>query len=303
MNLYAQLMRLVERCYKPERDPGRVKRIYHIYDVDRGYQHYHLLCQQRLKRPVADQPTTPLHERGFAYLDVITPSAAAIIRAVCASGPPARIKKNSRPLKGYRLTDRQLIEGILKQVFTTALDEQLVNFFRSEYLVHWLTFAATTPAAAQDIVSFRWHCDKGPSQHLKLIIYLNASGEHGGNTEFITLADTQDVGACGYVFGWTRRRTSEVRYLEQLAGHPIKTHRQAMEAGQGVLFQPANVLHRGVSPSRGERYALTLNLLPSPVPWQTALHRGALSDLTKEANWHSHADVLLQTPHLQAGQS
>ena len=66
-----------------------------------------------------------------------------------------------------------------------------------------------------------------------------------------------------------------------------------MSAGQGVLFQPATVLHRGVSPSRGPRYVLTLCLLPSPVPWQEALRRGAIVDLADDEKWPAHANELL----------
>ena len=66
-----------------------------------------------------------------------------------------------------------------------------------------------------------------------------------------------------------------------------------MDAGDGVIFQPATVLHRGISPRLGARYVITLCLLPSPVHWETALERGAMSDLATDTKWHRNAAEIL----------
>jgi hypothetical protein len=66
-----------------------------------------------------------------------------------------------------------------------------------------------------------------------------------------------------------------------------------MNPGDGVIFQPAMVLHRGVGPTMAPRYVVTLCLLPSPVPWQQALARGAFSDLAMDEKWYRHATELL----------
>ena len=59
-----------------------------------------------------------------------------------------------------------------------------------------------------------------------------------------------------------------------------------------MLFQPARVLHSGITPRHGPRYVLALCLLPSPVPWRTALARGAQIDLRTDPIWHAHAGQL-----------
>src|SRR5690606_40431530 len=120
------------------------------------------------------------------------------------------------------------------------------------------------------IVAFKWHCDKGPSSHLKLIVYLNPTREHGGNTEFMDVEDTAAVARRGYLFGWSKTRTDDVAHLSRLAGRPLGTELRERAAGEAVLFQPSRLLHRGISPTRGDRLAATLCLLRSPADWQAA---------------------------------
>jgi hypothetical protein len=105
--------------------------------------------------------------------------------------------------------------------------------------------------------------------------------QHVANTEFITLADSLRIGEKGYIFGRTRKRTGDTACLEKLAGKPLATLSTSMTAGSGVLFQPASVLHRGITPTTGTRYTITLCLLPSTIAWRQALDKGFLLDLEK----------------------
>ncbi len=173
------------------------------------------------------------------------------------------------------------------------VDGAIAAFFGSEYLVHWVALSLTRAAPEQASVSFRWHCDKGPSSHLKIIVYLNATASHGGNTEFMDLGDTLALAERGYLFGWSRTRTGDVEHLSRLAGRPLTARMQELEAGESVLFQPSRVLHRGISPTRGPRLTATLCLLPSPVHWQRAYECETLSDLAVDEKWHDDALVFL----------
>ena len=86
-----------------------------------------------------------------------------------------------------------VLRVLLDAVLTPEVDAMLTGFFASEYLVYWISVTVTPPDPERQTVSFRWHCDKGPAAHLKLLVYLNGTPEHGGNTEFIDLADTEGV--------------------------------------------------------------------------------------------------------------
>ena len=293
MQLPAFLLRWLRRLYRAELDPDRANRVYREYDVERGYARYHEVCRAQFQRSVPPDNGS-LAAQGFHYLNVLDEgSAETIIRRVESEHDLSYVKKDTKDLKGFHLGEEMIAE-ILASVLTAAVDRQLVGFFRSEYLVHWVTCTVTPRADEQASVSFRWHCDKGPRAHLKLLVYLNATEEHGGNTEFIGLEDTSSVAARGYLFGWTQARSSDVNDISRIAGRIVESRAKSMQTGEGVIFQPASVLHRGITPRRGARYVITLCLLPSPVHWTVALERGATSDLAEDAKWHKDAGQLLQ---------
>jgi hypothetical protein len=294
MNLQYHLTKLLSRVKKRKLDPKRVVRVYQEFDVDRGYEHYHDICQSRFARTEPLLSSGPLQEQGFEYLNILsTAQTQDLLESVKSTHHLSYVKKDTKNLQGFHITGNNLIRKILSTVLTNAVDTRLVGYFKSEYLVHWWTFTMTPQAKEQESVSFRWHCDKGPTTHLKLIVYLNATDEHGGNTEFIPLADTARVAVHGYLFGPTQTRSSDIRSISRIAHCDLAPCSRSMGAGDGVIFQPATVLHRGISPHLGPRYVITLCLLPSPVHWETALERGAMSDLATDTKWHRNAVQLL----------
>jgi hypothetical protein len=296
MILLDAVSRLRDRIYKPELDQGRARRVYREYDTGRRYGEYHRHCQARFKREVDAAPGTDLQQRGFEYFTLLDESEAtrwcSELQQNHSSG---LIKKDSKHLEGFNVADMTWVTQLLQRVLSGSLDRRITGYFNSEYLVYWVTFSVTRQASEQESVSFRWHCDKGPSGHLKLIVYLNPSAEHGGNTEFIDLAGSEAVARRGYLFGWSKSRSSEVQYLSRIAGRELMAQSRPLRAGQAVLFQPARVLHRGISPDRGDRLVMTLCILPSPVDWKLAWQSGALIDLAVDEKWHRDAMDILDT--------
>jgi hypothetical protein len=262
------------------------------------------MCQSSFARTESPLSSGPLQEQGFEYLHILSTSQAQdLLESVQSTHHLSYVKKDTKNLQGFHLTGNNLISKILSTVLTNAVDKRLIGYFKSEYLVHWLTFTMTPQAKEQESVSFRWHCDKGPKTHLKLIVYLNATDEHGGNTEFIPLADTASVATRGYLFGQAQTRSSNLRDISRIVHRDLVSCSRSMDAGDGVLFQPATVLHRGISPRLGPRYVITLCLLPSPVHWEMALARGAMSDLATDTKWHQNAAQLLHVLAVGTGES
>ena len=252
------------------------------------------MCQAAFARD-AKAASAPINETGFEYLEVMSQAGAEdLLGRATATGPLTYVKKDTRNLEGFRLEEPRLVEEILAAALPEVVDDRAVRFFGSEYLVHWFTVTRTAPAPEQQSVSFRWHCDKGPRGHLKLLVYLNATDEHGGTTSLIDLTETAQVARTGYLFGPAGRRTGDLAFLSRIAGSELRECRRALRAGEGLLFQPASVLHRGISPQRGPRVVLTLCLLPSPIHWREAFHRGAMSDLALDEKWPRHARELLR---------
>ena len=293
MTLQPSLLKLVNRIYKRERDPRRAQSVWDEFDRNRHYAEYLARCRARYRRAPAPVGDADLQQRGFTRLRALDAAAAAACIRELESREPQLLKKDSSDLEGFRIADRQWLETLLGRVLQGPVDTAIAAFFGSEYLVHWVAFSLTRKAPQQASVSFKWHCDKGPSAHLKLIIYLNDTNAHGGNTEFMDLPDTMAVAQRGYLFGWSKTRTGDVAQLSRLAGRTLATHLHAHAAGEAVLFQPGRVLHRGISPTRGDRLTATLCLLPSPVHWQPAFQCGTLSDLAVDEKWHDDALAFL----------
>ncbi len=298
MTLLEQLRWHLPLPGKRLRAPNRVQRIFRHYAEDRGYAAYAQLCRERLQRPLPMAPPgsaqASLESVGLADFRL---GLGADLKALAGEMGDSQEFAEPDPRgaleTGLSLTVRPDLVELLAPVLAGALDACLVHYFEAEYLVHTAMLIRTRASSEAPTVSFRWHCDKGPERHLKLLIYLNDHKAHQGGTEYLDLDDTAAVGRHGYVFGWTRRRTSRLDALERIAGKSLHVHRRTPDAGDAVLFQPARVLHRGLAPRTGDRLVLTLCLLPSPVPWRQALACGAATDLGREPKWHRHASELL----------
>jgi hypothetical protein len=288
------------RILEPRFDPARAERVYRDFDEERGFRAYHELCRAEFSRD-AKTLTTPVNETGFEYLEVMDQVRAAdLLKKITATVPLTYVKKDTKNLQGFRPTEPGLVEEILSAALPEPVDDRVIRFFGSEYMVHWFTLTQAPPAPEQKSVSFRWHCDKGPRCHLKLLVYLNPTDEHGGTTALIDLAETTRVARAGYLFGRASKRTKDLAFLSRLAGSDLRECRRALRAGEGLLFQPASVLHRGISPQRGPRFVLALCLLPSPIHWTEALRRGAMYDLARDEKWPRHASELLRRMGLPA---
>ncbi len=291
--------RLARRLYRVaglELDPGRPSRVYSEYDHRRGYADYHALCRSRsTRRPTSG--STPLGAVGYEFLDLLTgDQARRIVSRLRLRHELTLLKKDSKDLVGWMVDDSEFLQEVLRWVFEGPLDDRLATHFGSEYLVYWMSFSHTDRASGGRSVSFRWHCDKGPANHIKVIVYLNATEEHGGTTDFVDIEQTRTLASRGYLFGWTKARSADLREISRATGCDLKSRSVDMASGQGVVFQPGRVLHRGVAPTTGSRCALTLCLLPSPERWDAVFARtgGPVVDLSTDEKWHPHAQGLLE---------
>jgi hypothetical protein len=280
-----------------ELDPRRVERVRRKYDEDSGYREFHQACCTRSGLDLAPEIGEP-GQRGFEHLRVMSgETASGLLREVLAGFELGPVKKDKAELRGYQIDDHGFRERVLEAALVAPVHERIEHCFGSHYRVHWYFVTCTDPG--EGTYSFRWHCDKGPTQHLKLLVYLNDDSEHGGNTELLDLQTSEAIARVGYSFGPTRSRREDLSSLAARAEARYQPVRRAMSAGEGILFQPARVLHRGISPTRGPRYVLTLCLLPSPVPWREALRGGGMFDLRQDAKWHRNARTLLQSAQLR----
>lgn len=168
------------------------------------------------------------------------------------------------------ITHQSVIDKLLPLILTEKVDQQITSFFGSEYCLFWYSYLVTEPKIENRAFSSYWHCDKGPENHLKMLIYLNDYEEHGGNTLFYDVQTTDKLKSTGYIFGDINKRVENLApladaksiILNEISFNDIK-------AGDALLFAPCKVAHKGKIPNKNARHVLQLCFIPSPLDWKT----------------------------------
>ncbi len=252
--------------------PKRVWETFHIYDDIRGFGPYHQRCKQALKRNV-NVTETALVDNGYTIIQPLNEEEASDFWARLENSSAGYIQKRGNDYTAYmQFEDESVIDELLDRVFNPEVDAQIVNFFGSEYVPWWYSVQRAEPNVRAKR-AFCWHCDKGPSKWLKILLYFTNVADTGGAT---TLVDRQasDVAArAGYTFGPLDKRTDDLSGLEKRTGYRFSPITPDLRAGQGVLFEPAQLLHRGIPPTMAPRKIMQILLLPSPVHWKTGLEK------------------------------
>ncbi len=288
------LSNLFRRTPKLDLDPERASQTYALYDEQQGYRAYTQQCRQRFSGSMDSAPGL-LTQQGLEHVSILNPSETGELLSQALTRTDESM--TNKPQIDYSdiliIRDKIFLETWFRKIFQPALTAKLTGYFQSHFLIYWYTFLKAKPAD-QAVRSFLWHCDKGPSAHLKILLYLNDMQEHRGNTIFLDRATTARFAQSGYVFGSVKKRTDDLTELARQEGITLHPHSWDMKAGEGVAFEPSQVLHRGILPSIGHRYVLAFCLLPSPIPWDQAFignnHEGFRADYT----WHPHAQDLMK---------
>jgi hypothetical protein len=284
--------RLLNRKPKPGLDPRWLKHVRRRYEVEAGYSDYHAFCRSRFTRAPIPGPA-PIVEKGRELLRVLDASAARDIqRDVETRFRCLPTVEKSPHLMRFDIDDGRSSRELLERIVTREVDERAACFFGSEYFVYWYSITRATPVPDLGYNSFRWHCDRGPVGHLKLLLYLNGHEEHGGGTELLDLDTTRGLQASGYINAPVRTRVVDLAPLAEQSGVAYAPWSPEMRAGEGILFQPASVLHRGSLPTHGPRHVITVCLLPSPIPWRDAYDRGSHRGKQGDEKWHTNAAEL-----------
>jgi hypothetical protein len=274
---------------KRRMDPAWIASIERRYDVKAGYRAYHDHCRERSPHAQVDT-TAPIVQTGYEHLRVMPERAAAEIeRTVLERFTTHPGLEKSKHLFLFDIDDHLFERSLFERILTADVDQRVMAFFGSEYFVYWYHVSRSLPVPELGLNSFRWHCDRGPRGHLKLLFYLNGWREHGGGTAFLDLETTRKIAASGYVFAPVKTRVEDLGPIARECGVDYAPWLPEMKAGEGILFQPASVLHRGQLSTAGPRHVVTACLLPSPIPWREALHRDVLQRDTADGKWHAQA--------------
>lgn len=279
---------------KSSLDPSRRDAVFSDYDQERGYRAYHEHCKSFHKQPIDDKTDDALIQHGIEHIQALDEGAVSnALKTILATSTTAVRKENIDYSEILTVPDKTFIATLFEKIFTPTLEQKLTRYFQSAYCIYWYTFLHTIPSP-QARRSFLWHCDKGPSCHIKLLVYLNGTDEHGGNTEFLNRSTTAAFAKTGYLFGPVEARQSDLAQIAKQHHIDFKPRQWKMNPGDGILFEPSQILHSGILPTKGPRYVLAFCLLPSPIPWQEALAVANTEPIAENYNWHKHADDILK---------
>ncbi len=248
------------------RDPSRVGLIELRYDRDWRYADNHFISIRAAAGRDFGPVPVQLATKGFQ----VTPAMAA--------GHAARFAERIEPGREVaKLIDPtfEFVAAALAPALDGPVGALARGFFRSDFVVTSLgsrrKVGGLAALTSTEKGSSHWHCDAGPTEHLKVILYLNARSEHNGGTAFIEKPATDVLKRAGYVFQPREERHFDMGEVIHSLGLPPSEHVAQPECGEAVVFRPSQVMHKAVIPTEGERITVTLLLLPSSAPWRDFL--------------------------------
>ena len=152
---------------------------------------------------------------------------------------------------------------LFHMAFAWSLPGLLIQHFRSEFAPVFCSMLKMGPMGDEIDESYRWHVDNGPSSHLKLIIYLN--DDHDGATAVMSRQDSRKFIDAGYLEGERLFHLDDFASAHGISYTPYKVQ---PKAGSGLIFEPTNVLHKGMYPTFGERRVFQIGIIPWGESWE-----------------------------------
>lgn len=174
----------------------------------------------------------------------------------------------------YKCSSEEMLP-LVEMILTPELDAEIKSYFGSHYSVMWAGYSEVKHEESAGRYFSKWHCDGGPSSHLKAITYLNSTSDHDSATLVADLASTQRLKEVGYILNDINKRQGDISDLLEACDIDFKSERIEFEAGDTVLFNPSQIVHRAEAPKEGGvRYSFTLCFVPSPIPWKALYDKG-----------------------------
>lgn len=236
------------------------KKVSREYDFDRNYGAFHDTAQQDFTRR-SQIMDCDLVRLGAEKVRVYSEQEAAKIRERIDAG-----------LKDW--SDRRQIADILFKVFNPEMDRRIISYFGSEYTPTKVGFNVHEGDGSLK-VSGGWHCDGGPSKHLVIIVYLTPSMGVTGNTIFSDRATTEKLKDAGYICCRISDRAPDIKpVLDELGLPAFDEWHFDLDAGEALVFDAPNLMHKGVPPAAGRRYTMAIAVVPNDKHWMEEFRAG-----------------------------
>lgn len=251
--------------------------VYQFNDIQEGNQRWHQGCQQCLRREIPKLQQSVFDALGYERFNsvpegLVTEYLERTKEQQQAQYGPCHPKNEKILIVMDQEVDGDLMVRMAEAILCEEVDAQLLNFFKSEYMIFTYDTACNYRRPLEGIYSYHWHRDAGATYHVKLILYLNDCQIIGAGTEVIDMERTRQIGNVGYDFLPIDDRTNDLSAYFEAAGLEPHSELISPPAGTQIVFRPRDILHRGIYPNCDKpRYTLTFLLAPSALPWRESL--------------------------------
>ena len=254
-----------------------------------GYEAFAESCRAEFQR--AGGSDFDLVHAGFERFPLLSTARADKVLSILKkeeADPQSHVDRGGG-LAVTMLRRPEMVRMILTTLITQDVDQRLTALFRSEYRIKWFSCQKVSENSDNN-VSFLWHKDIGPEHHAKMIVYLSDTEETGGRTDFIDADTTEKIRHAGYDYVARDDRFEDMLPFAKERGIPLTVHDAPFARGEAVIFEPTQVLHRGIKPNIAPRYTITLCILPHDKPWTTWMESVPALDLQHQwaTNWETH---------------
>lgn len=230
-------------------NPNNVQSLRQRYDVSMGYDDYHEFCKNKYSGNLVS------HWSGYEKVKILEKDYCERL---------IKIMEN----KWHQTENTKFRRTVLEAILQKPLDNKITGFFNSHYIPLWMRWYKNDSSDRERPYAFHWHCDGGPRAHLKLLLYLNSSQVCGGNTYLLDKEETKNFENIGYVFCPLQYRVTDLTPLAEHYSIPFNPIDTKPLSGEGILFEPSAVMHKGQWPSVRKRYMIQILFIPSVRPWQ-----------------------------------
>jgi len=260
-----------------------------VASMDPGgvFDQWHDVCREWAAPESFPADQSDFAKDGFEKRTFLDPTEAENLQAhiEAASLVPENVKATGEYQDTVREESSEYLFGLLEKILNDDVSDRIKSYFQSEFFAHWFQFARAYPHPNPSD-SFLWHRDGGPGAFVNIMVYLNPTEEHGGNTHFLDIETTAKLAHAGYEFPNVAERVGDLGPLAEKAGARYAPFITNVNAGEGLIFKAREVLHRGVLPTTGPRYVVFVNLMPSYRPWREGFERWPMNFMEIVAgNW------------------
>lgn len=225
-------------------------------------------AQVARRGPVTPAALHPLATRGSAVAPALSAETCARLQTVLDASERGSVYADAFGKTG--------LQALMSEAFSGERAEAVRHLFGTEFVAVFVTLDRNWDEAGMErrgrkVNSTLWHCDGGPTEQCRVLVYLNGPEDHDSATWVADLPSTEALKRAGYVHCDLHHRRADLGPLCDRLGIDFSPTPLTPERGEAILVNPARHMHRKELPTRGFRDALSCGLVPTPVSWRRFL--------------------------------